>query len=894
MAVAKSKFLGFVASLPYAEPDAMLAHFWGDLVDCARQVEALLEHPLNIDGKRHYLPNLKGENDRRQYYIADLRRDDDGTVWPAVTFGSFKSRLDNVFFKPRDLCWRSFELNSHGAVIDLDAKREYKRRNADWIKKHQEMQAEVARNEREGHEAATVAARLAWQAAQAVTETAAHGYLQGKGLQPMGEVRIATQTITHRLYSKSDREWYEQATVCKPGDLLVPLYSPDPLTKGLCNLQRIFRDPKVQDRYVKRFILGGKTQHCYCPIASSTGEVSAYLTAEGYATGASLAMAVRGQPYGVAVAFSLGNVPSVTQMLLEKYPNKPVINAADNDYDTEGNPGLKVAERLLKEPPHVPYILPSWPDTPRSCDWDDLRQAYGVEALSGLVGGKIAEAMQAWRRYHESAGQEDKKKTAPPLVPASDDDADATLAYGVLVDEKGSDLIAQSFAATLVARAMRGKFAFEPDSGRWFSFADTHWQYDESEKETKRAVAMHLVQGAGDVGFSLRYAESVRRLQQDMLLLPLPERPKNSIPFRNGLLSLDTMQLQPITPDNAHDWALPHDYDPFAKCPQVLAWLTRSLDNCDHSVELVRAFWAAALRGIYLQKFVVLKGPARTGKGTFQRYLEEMLGAHNVAVTDLEMLETNRFETASLYRKRLCMISEAGKYAGSLNVLKKITGADAVRLEFKSKQQGRFTFDGLVLLVTNEDLRSTDLAGIERRRVTLSFNKQATQEELLHWQPYGGIEAVLRKELPGAINWALSMPEHEIYDIFERLPDRIRTENARAMGVGSSVADFALAHCQFNAAADERGRMAQFAYVGTKKERTIEGAKIYEGSGEALYPSYLTYCDRVNRKPVALNEFRRALGELARLDGVELEDGKHPDNRRSVLRGVSFTFPDHD
>ncbi len=73
--------------------------------------------------------------------------------------------------------------------------------------------------------------------------------------------------------------------------------------------------------------------------------------------------------------------------------------------------------------------------------------------------------------------------------------------------------------------------------------------------------------------------------------------------------------------------------------------------------------------------------------------------------------------------KRLCMINEAGRHGGQLNMLKAITGGDYIPLERKHVQQsGSFIFDGLVLMASNENLQSTDsTSGLEPAILILSL-----------------------------------------------------------------------------------------------------------------------------------------------------------------------------
>lgn len=102
----------------------------------------------------------------------------------------------------------------------------------------------------------------------------------------------------------------------------------------------------------KRFLSGGRIAGCYYPI----GKLSDTLCiCEGYATAASIYEATG---YAVAVAFNCGNLLAVSQVLRRKYPDTELVLCADNDTQTDGNPGLTKAREaaaavgaLLAVPP---------------------------------------------------------------------------------------------------------------------------------------------------------------------------------------------------------------------------------------------------------------------------------------------------------------------------------------------------------------------------------------------------------------------------------------------------------------------------------------------------------------------------------------------------------------
>jgi len=115
--------------------------------------------------------------------------------------------------------------------------------------------------------------------------------------------------------------------------LLIPLRD----TSGtLHSLQFIYPDGG------KKFLTGGMTQGCYVAIGRPR---EALLIAEGYATAATLHQA-SGLP--VAACFSANNMEPVARALRAKFPELRLVLCADDDRQTQGNPGLTAARAAAR------------------------------------------------------------------------------------------------------------------------------------------------------------------------------------------------------------------------------------------------------------------------------------------------------------------------------------------------------------------------------------------------------------------------------------------------------------------------------------------------------------------------------------------------------------------
>jgi antirestriction protein ArdC/phage/plasmid primase-like uncharacterized protein len=107
----------------------------------------------------------------------------------------------------------------------------------------------------------------------------------------------------------------------------------------------------IQDDGTKRFAKDSRKEGCFHPVGGMEAVATApvLVIAEGYATAASLSEAL---DQATIAAFDSGNLPHVARALHEKFPDKPIIIAGDDDRHlqaTQGiNPGRAKAEEAAK------------------------------------------------------------------------------------------------------------------------------------------------------------------------------------------------------------------------------------------------------------------------------------------------------------------------------------------------------------------------------------------------------------------------------------------------------------------------------------------------------------------------------------------------------------------
>ncbi|MCG7993208.1 MAG: DUF3987 domain-containing protein [Candidatus Thiodiazotropha lotti] len=137
----------------------------------------------------------------------------------------------------------------------------------------------------------------------------------------------------------------------------------------------------------KRFLSGGRISGGYFSIGTVQG-ADALCIAEGFATGATIHQATG---YPVAVAFNAGNLEPVAIAMRHKLPDLPIFICADDDAETEGNPGITKAN-------HAALVVggkvavPSFGEQRPAgvTDFNDMAALRGLEAVAKAIHGAFA------------------------------------------------------------------------------------------------------------------------------------------------------------------------------------------------------------------------------------------------------------------------------------------------------------------------------------------------------------------------------------------------------------------------------------------------------------------------------------------------------------------------
>lgn len=253
-------------------------------------------------------------------------------------------------------------------------------------------------------EAELLKVKAAEKAAALLSKTgpvdAKHGYVVRKGVRPVGASQLKNM-------------------------LVIPMLGID---GKLHSLQFILPDGS------KRFLTGGRKRGCFAGLYGDEhfDENKVYVV-EGWATGCSVHEATA---CAVVVCFDAGNLLPVCESLRGKFPDAEFIICADDDYKTDGNPGLTKAFAAAAAVGGVVVKPDFGADRPDGAtDFNDLHQQLGIEAVRKSLETPVTDTPAAAKKDKsnvvdlDKARLRDKKKTK---AAASDDHINWDIMSGIL------------------------------------------------------------------------------------------------------------------------------------------------------------------------------------------------------------------------------------------------------------------------------------------------------------------------------------------------------------------------------------------------------------------------------------------------------------------------------
>ena len=296
---------------------------------------------------------------------------------------------------------------------------------------------------------------------------------------------------------------------------------------------------------------------------------------------------------------------------------------------------------------------------------------------------------------------------------------------------------------------------------------------------------------------------------------------------------------------------LPYEYKPLTgntsnalqalekNCPNISNWMKTAMRGDAKKMFKLLAIINGCLRFGFFgwQMFVHLIGDPGSGKGTFARLLEKVVGKENNQPCSLDQLKDGS-TLASIIDKQLVVFGDERKPVGVDSILR-LTGGDNINYREVYRPAANAHFYGLLLICSNDPIFMGNTTGLERRLCLVNFDNpipSALRDSK--------VEDSFDSEIASLIAIALSLPNNEVKLAIQGKGD-------------AEIGDFKAAEWEMKVRMDSVAAFFEMELV------VEEGASDTVGK---LYEHYKDFCDRIKKPAMSLTSFsptlERICGEL--------------------------------
>jgi len=350
---------------------------------------------------------------------------------------------------------------------------------------------------------------------------------------------------------------------------------------------------------------------------------------------------------------------------------------------------------------------------------------------------------------------------------------------------------------------------------------------------------------------------------------------KRYIAFNDSVWDSNTGEILEHSPVMGFTSYLPYRYKPLTgtdadaietlrnNCPNTYRWMNTAMQGDRQKILKLLAIINGLLKFRFfdLQMFVHLIGKPGSGKGTFIRLLQKIVGRENWKGCKLRSMDDGS-TMASIIDKQLVACPDE-RAASGVDAILSMTGGDAVSYREVYKSASDAFFYGLLIVGSNNPIFVGDTTGLDRRLCLVHFDNPLPTV-LRNSRIETGMDAEISQLIAVALNLSDS------------------TVSERIQGVGKNqIAEFKLQEWDMKLQTNSVAAHFDDCLIVDPTASTPTG-KIYE--------HYKNWCDS-NLKAVSHIKYPKMLSELCN-DYLELSSVKWKrSGGRSWFEGLRFRTP---
>ena len=255
-----------------------------------------------------------------------------------------------------------------------------------------------------------------------------------------------------------------------------------------------------------------------------------------------------------------------------------------------------------------------------------------------------------------------------------------------------------------------------------------------------------------------KHAEEFRKLVNTTCETPaswFADSTKNLLNLQNGVLNLDTKQMEEHSPKYGFLYVLPYDYNPEAKADNFVNMIDKVTGGDVEAQKVLLEYMAYIIQNdsCWLQKALMLVGVGSNGKSTVVDVIEALIGEGNFSAFSLGSLRQHHM-IIGMQDKLVNISEETHKKAFEDTALfKNLVGGGTLTAREVYKSSMTWKNRTKMIFLCNELPEHSDQThGFYRRLLIVPFNKTFSKKDP-DFDPF--IDRKLRRELPGILNLVL-------------------------------------------------------------------------------------------------------------------------------------------
>lgn len=306
----------------------------------------------------------------------------------------------------------------------------------------------------------------------------------------------------------------------------------------------------------------------------------------------------------------------------------------------------------------------------------------------------------------------------------------------------------------------------------WLMYNGKFWEQNEAELDKEimdclfarrhAAVTAQKEQIVKATATNVRQIFGCKRILQSLLFEDINnfDTKQYLLNCDNGVVDLRTKKIEKHHHTQRFTYCLQWSYEKNIEYSKWESFLLESVAGGQEVVDYLRMCVGYSLTGETTEETLFyIKGPGRSGKGTFTETLLKLMGKKMSSECDFNSFtklrdnDASNFDLAGLKQARFVVASESNKYQ-SLNPakIKALTGGNSIRCAFKYKDHFEYTPQYKIWLVSNHSINADpqDEAIWARVRVILFPNSHIGNED-----PRVKSQMKSDQNMPVVLSWAV-------------------------------------------------------------------------------------------------------------------------------------------